>query len=129
MGLIMRNRKCYTGKVRDDFNVLTNTERIVGKIDINGVEKDLYEKVYEATGTYSGSVSAIDVGLNSSCEIYEYSAFGKNSTGNEFPLPYVNKPFEEYAGCFFGANNREFYLRLSNVNLVFIRLYMKYTKN
>lgn len=110
------------------FQIITDSERVVGKVVINGVEKTLYEKVFEATGTYSGSVSAIDVGLSDGYEIYEYSALGRNSAGNEFPLPYVNNVYNEYAGCFFGTH-REFYIRLTTVTLNFIRLYMKYTKS
>ena len=113
---------------KGDFQIITDTERVVGKVVINGVEKTLYEKVFEATGIYSGSVSAIDVGLSDGYEIYEYSAFGRNSAGNEFPLPYVNNVYNEYAGTFFGAH-RDFYIRLTTITLNFIRLYVKYTKS
>lgn len=89
MGLIMRNRKCYTGKVKEQ-PVYSTDEQCIGYIDINGTQKKLYRKTY--TGTFgtltNGAITSIQLDNQATYRLQKVTGWCEHSSGRVM-LPYT----------------------------------------
>ncbi len=90
MGIIMRNRKCYTGKVKEQ-PVYSTDEQCIGYIDINGTQKKLYQKTYTGTfGTLTkGAWSSVTITTfpETSYRLQHYEGWANHTTGRVM-IPY-----------------------------------------
>lgn len=90
MGIIMRNRKCYTGKVKEQPVYSTN-EQYIGYIDINGTQKKLYQKTYTGTfGTLTkNALTSINIDAVTASHRLQSSTGWVNHSNGRVPVPYI----------------------------------------
>lgn len=83
MGILMRNRKCYTGKVKDRSQYSTD-EQFTGEYWIDG--KPLYEVSYAWEGSIPANGKSFDIGIRNVYEVISINAVLRASSSNNFFL-------------------------------------------
>ena len=87
MGMLMRNRKCYTGKVRDRSQYST-TEQVTGEYWIDG--KPIYRKVFvDTVPTTAGTSTRISIGASVDKAINIGGFFLNNENKVSYPIGYI----------------------------------------
>lgn len=90
MGILIRNRKSYTGKIKEQ-PIYSTDEICIGYIDINGTRKKLYQKTYTGTfGTLTkNALTSISIDTVTTSHRLQSSTGWVNHANGRVPIPYV----------------------------------------